>query len=107
MTVINRKSYWDGGLFDNTPLGAVLDRLDNAVDVDRTVYVVNLFPNKASIPRNFVEVTMRVQNLHFANRTSEDVKLLHRIDEVVALMEALEKLPGGPPPRGQPRLRAP
>ena len=50
MTVIDRKPYWDGGLFDNTPLGAVLDKLDNEADVDRTVYVVNLFPNKAPIP---------------------------------------------------------
>jgi NTE family protein len=106
MTVIDRKSYWDGGLFDNTPLGAVLDRLDSAVGVDRTVYVVNLFPNKAPIPRNFLEVTVRVQNLQFANKTSEDVKLLHRIDEVVALMEALEKLPGGNPLEGNPAYEA-
>jgi hypothetical protein len=28
MTVIDGKSYWEGGLFDNTPLGAVLERLD-------------------------------------------------------------------------------
>ena len=48
MTVIDRKPYWDGGLFDNTPLGAVLDKLDNKADADRTVYVANLFPN---IPR--------------------------------------------------------
>ena len=106
MTVIDRKSYWDGGLFDNTPLGAVLDRLDSAVGVDRTVYVVNFFPNKAPIPRNFLEVTVRVQNLQFANKTSEDVKLLHRIDEVVALMEALEKLPGGNPLEGNPAYEA-
>jgi hypothetical protein len=33
------KSYWDGGLFDNTPLGAVLDKLNDAPDVERTVYV--------------------------------------------------------------------
>jgi NTE family protein len=46
-TVIEGGSYWDGGLFDNTPLGAVLDRLDGAVGIDRTIYVVNLFPNKA------------------------------------------------------------
>jgi predicted acylesterase/phospholipase RssA len=39
MTPIGKKSYWDGGLFDNTPLGAVLDHLNDAPDVDRTVYV--------------------------------------------------------------------
>ena len=82
MTVIDGKSYWDGGLFDNTPLGAVLDRLDGAAGADRTIYVVNLFPNKAPVPRNMQEVTARTQNLQFANKTLEDVKMLRRIDEV-------------------------
>ncbi|MGH6842212.1 MAG: patatin-like phospholipase family protein, partial [Methylocella sp.] len=72
MTVIDGKSYWDGGLFDNTPLGAVLDRLDTSTGADRTIYVVNLFPNKAPIPRNMGEVTVQTQNLQFANRTLQD-----------------------------------
>ena len=97
MTVIDGKSYWDGGLFDNTPLGAVLDRLDGAAGADRTIYVVNLFPNKAPVPRNMQEVTARTQNLQFANKTLEDVKMLRRIDEVAELMEALENLPEGNP----------
>jgi NTE family protein len=97
MTVIDGKSYWDGGLFDNTPLGAVLDRLDGTAGVDRTVYVVNLFPNKMPIPRALLEVTERVQNLQFANKTFEDVKLMRRFDEVAELMEALENLPEGDP----------
>jgi predicted acylesterase/phospholipase RssA len=97
MTIIDGKSYWDGGLFDNTPLGAVLDRLDPATDVDRTIYVVNLFPNEAPIPTSMLEVTARTQNLQFANKTAEDLKQLVRIDEVVSLMQALESLPGGNP----------
>jgi predicted acylesterase/phospholipase RssA len=87
----------DGGLFDNTPLGAVLDRLDTSTGADRTIYVVNLFPNKAPIPRNLQEVTVRTQNLQFANRTLQDVRMLRRIDEVADLMEALENLPEGNP----------
>lgn len=97
MTAIDGKSYWDGGLFDNTPLGAVLDRLDTAAGVDRTIYVVNLFPNEAPIPTSMLEVTTRTQNLQFANKTAEDVKFLIRIDEVADLMHALESLPGGNP----------
>ena len=34
--------YWDGGLFDNTPLGAVLDKLDRGPEVRRTIYVCGL-----------------------------------------------------------------
>jgi len=106
MTVIGDKTYWDGGLFDNTPLGAVLDRLDTSKGADLTIYVVNLFPNRAPIPRNMQEVTARTQNLQFANRTLEDVKMLRRIDEVAALMEALENLPGGNPLKNNPTYQA-
>ncbi|HUZ91815.1 MAG TPA: patatin-like phospholipase family protein [Methylocella sp.] len=106
MTVIGDKTYWDGGLFDNTPLGAVLDRLDNAAGADLAIYVVNLFPNEAPVPRNMQEVTVRTQNLQFANRTLEDVKMLRRIDEVAALMEALENLPGSNPIKNDPAYQA-
>lgn len=106
MTEIDGKSYWDGGLFDNTPLGAVLDRLDPAPGVDRTIYVVNLFPNAAPIPTSMVEVTTRTQNLQFANRTAEDLKFLVRIDEVADLMHALESLPQGNPLADDPAYRA-
>jgi NTE family protein len=97
MTSVNDTLYWDGGVFDNTPLGAVLDRLDQTVGVDRTVYVVNLFPNKAPIPGSLLEVAQRVQGLQFANKTAEDLKLMCRFDQVAALMNALEALPGGNP----------
>jgi NTE family protein len=106
MTVIGDKSFWDGGLFDNTPLGAVLDRLDGAKGANRTIFVVNLFPNKAPIPNNLQEVAVRTQNLQFANRTLEDLKLMGRFDEVAALMEALENLPEGNPLKGHPAYRA-
>jgi NTE family protein len=102
MTVIDGKSYWDGGLFDNTPLGAVLDRLDNASGVERTIYVVNLFPNKAPIPLNLQEVAARMTNLQFTNKTLQDVKLLHRINKVAKLMQALETLPQGNPLKDDP-----
>ncbi len=105
MTLLKDKSkpsdegtyYWDGGVFDNTPLGAVLDRLDPTVGVDRTVYVVNLFPNEESIPTSLIEVIERVQTLQFANKTAEDLKLMCRFDQVAALINALEKFPGGNP----------
>jgi NTE family protein len=106
MTMIDGKSYWDGGLFDNTPLGAVLETLDDAPDVDRTVYVVNLFPNKAPIPRTMAEVTERTLNLQFANKTGEDLKLLNRFNEVAHLMEVLDSLPKDHPLRDHAAFKA-
>jgi NTE family protein len=86
MTDIDNQFCWDGGLFDNTPLGAVLDRLDPAADVERTVYVVNLFPNKGPAPHSMPAVAERMKNLQFANKTLGDLKLLCRFNEVAELM---------------------
>jgi NTE family protein len=97
MTEIGDNHYWDGGLFDNTPLGAVLDALQGGPGVDLTLHVVNFCPNKALLPGNMAEVAERLLNLQFANKTAEDVKLLVRFDEVAQLMEALEALPGAWP----------
>jgi len=105
-TETGSKYYWDGGLFDNTPLGAVLDMLGDGPDVKRTVYVVNLFPNKAPIPRTMVEVIERMLNLQFANKTLEDLKLMCRFDEVAHLMEALDELPKSHPIRKHAAFRA-
>jgi NTE family protein len=105
MTAIGTEYYWDGGLFDNTPLGAVLDHLNDGPDVDRTIYVVNLFPNTSAIPKNMPEVAARMKNLQFANKSLEDVKLLKRFNEVAALMQALESLPNGNPLKNHPAYR--
>jgi NTE family protein len=100
MTRIGEQCYWDGGLFDNTPLGAVLDRFDQTAGAQRIIYVVNLFPNKGPIPETMPGVAERLKNLQFANKTLEDLKLLCRFNEVADLMEALESLPRDHPIRG-------
>ncbi len=99
MTRIDEQCYWDGGLFDNTPLGAVLGRLDQTADAQRIIYVVNLFPNKGPIPETMPAVAERMKNLQFANKTLEDLNLLCRFNEVADLMDALEKTPPDDPIR--------
>jgi predicted acylesterase/phospholipase RssA len=106
MTEIDGKFYWDGGLFDNTPLGAVLDMLADGPNVDRTIYVVNLFPNKAPTPRSLAEVAERTLNLQFANKTCEDLKLMNRFNEVAQLMKVLDDLPKDHPVRRHPAFQA-
>ena len=93
-TKIGGKYYWDGGLFDNTPLGPVIDLLNDGQDADTTVYVVNLFPNKARLPQTMSDVVERMLNLQFANRTQQDVKLMKRFNQVVDLMEEIARDPG-------------
>jgi len=99
-TVIKGTPYWDGGLFDNTPLGAVLDELgelNSDPDAKRTVYVVNLFPKRAPLPGNMLEINARVKNLQFVNKTEQDIKLMCRFNQVVDLVQALDKLDDGDP----------
>jgi hypothetical protein len=47
-----------------------------------------------------------MKNLQFANKTSEDVKMLDRFNEVAELMEALEKLPVAKPLAGNSAYKA-
>lgn len=84
--------YWDGGVFDNTPLGAVIDAL-NTKGGDGAILVANLFPNKMPLPANLMDVSQHVLNLLFANKTSSDVELLKRFNQVVLLLEDLKQLP--------------
>jgi len=103
-TSIGGTAYWDGGLFDNTPLGAVIDRLAPSADMRRVIYVVNLFPNKAEMPKTMQDVFTRMVNLQFANRTAGDMALMGRFNEVAALMDALAALPADDPVFNNARL---
>jgi hypothetical protein len=93
-------------LFNNTPLLAVVGKFDKAKGVNRTIYVVNLFPNKAPLPRNLLEVQERMKNIHFANKTLSDLKMLDQFNEVAELMEEIENLPGSNPLKGNPAYEA-
>ena len=92
MTEVDGVQYWDGGVFDNTPLGAVIERMnpDRSVKDERQIVVVNLFPNAGTIPQNMGEVGQRMLNLLFANKTRSDLKLLKRFNGVAALIELIE-----------------
>jgi type II secretory pathway component PulL len=77
-------------------VAGVLAHLKDGPEVDRTIYFINLFPNKAKIPTNMSELAARIKN---SVREQEDIKLLRRFNEVAALVEALETLPDGNPLR--------
>ncbi|HEX4180911.1 MAG TPA: patatin-like phospholipase family protein [Caulobacteraceae bacterium] len=98
-TRIASADYWDGGVFDNTPLGAVIDMLDGP---DRAILVVNLFPNKGTAPANVTEVGQRFLNLLFANKTKSDIALMKRFNPVAALMDELDALPADSPVKALP-----
>ena len=95
MTRIGAAAYWDGGLFDNTPLGAVIDHMDPAPEraAERDIIVVNLFPNKGPVPSTMTEAAQRALNLMFANKTASDISLLKRFNAIAGLLDFIRADP--------------
>ena len=89
--------YWDGGLFDNTPLSALLGLIDSGDAASTRVIVVNLFPQEGAIPRTMLDVFDRMTELQFANKTDKDVKVARKINKLVAVIEGLQGLPADDP----------
>ena len=85
--------YWDGGLFDNTPLSKVIDALESRKDdPDKKMYVVNLFPSSAPLPQNMPEVINRMMTLAFSNRTEKDLQRAHRTTKIIQLVDELDRM---------------
>jgi predicted acylesterase/phospholipase RssA len=93
MTTIDKVPYWDGGVFDNTPLGAVLERMDPTPEreVEREIIVINLFPNAAEPPQNMAQVGQRFLNILFSNKTASDLRLLDRFNDIAALFDEIRR----------------
>lgn len=84
--------YWDGGLFDNTPLSGVMHALQKGVDAKRTLYVVNLFPSEVPLPRNIPEVIGRMQTLAYSNRMEKDLHRARRSNTIIQLVAEVDRL---------------
>ncbi|KTD23768.1 Ferredoxin reductase [Legionella lansingensis] len=92
ITCIDNKSYWDGGLFENTPLSPVLERLDPDPKIEKQIIVVNLFPSQGKIPTNMVEVFDRVFEIIFSNKIRFNMELTERVNDFIEVMNEIEKL---------------
>jgi esterase/lipase superfamily enzyme/predicted acylesterase/phospholipase RssA len=95
VTRIEGEAYWEGSLFDNTPLGAVIERMDRS-DVykdEREIIIVNLFPDTPGEPNNLTEVSQRIETILFSNRTASDLKLTERFNAVARFMQKIRGHP--------------
>jgi len=92
---IGDQSFWDGGLFDNTPLSSLLKQISSSDAAATRVIVINLFPNEGTIPKNMIEVFDRMTELQFANKTGKDVSLARKINKLVAIIEQLQGVAAG------------
>jgi len=94
MTVIDGVPYWDGGLFDNTPIEPLLDLLDNDELDHLPIFVVNLFATHSEPPTNLREVNERMLEISFESRfllahADADGSLTEFTNMIEELMQAL------------------
>jgi len=68
MTDISGMPCWDGGLFDNTPIWALLDLLNEDELASLPIFVIDLFPTRDPIPHNPKEVLERMVEISYENR---------------------------------------
>jgi NTE family protein len=85
----NAPHYWDGGLIDNTPLGAAIDALDSDPNVGKLLVVMNLFPLTSNLPRTYTEVSERVDQLRFGNRLRQDMSNARQFNTLITAIRAL------------------
>ena len=90
--------YWDGGLFDNTPLSSLLGLIDPGDAASTRVHRRQPVPEgKARSPRTMLDVFDRMTELQFANKTEKDVTVARKINKLVAVIEELQGVPAGDP----------
>ena len=68
MTIIDGVPYWDGGLFDNTPIEPLLDLLEENEIEHLPIFVVDLFATHSNPPKNLEQVQERMLEISFESR---------------------------------------
>ena len=85
---INGDPYWDGGIYSNTPIEAVLDDQPRR---DSLIFAVNVWHQTAPEPDSIAGVLARVKDIQYASRADSHIgrqKQLHRLRHVIRELTA-------------------
>jgi NTE family protein len=88
---IDGEPYWDGGIYSNTPIEAVLDDKPRR---DSLIFAVNVWHQQASEPTSIWEVLSRQKDIQFASRADSHIarqKQIHHLRHVIR--ELTKELP--------------
>ncbi len=88
---IDGEPYWDGGIYSNTPIEAVLD--DNPRR-DSVIFAVNVWHQKGPEPESIWQVMGRQKDIQYASRADSHIarqKQIHRLRHVIR--ELHEEIP--------------
>ncbi len=103
-TEIDGHHYWDGGLFNNTPMDALLNMLEPDEVLNLPIFVMDLFPSAGlPLPANLMDVQNRTMMLQYQNRfwaqygggeqLTGYVDMLEGVDAELSTTSALRKRP--------------
>jgi NTE family protein len=90
---IDGQPYWDGGIYSNTPIEAVLD--DNPRR-DALIFAVNVWHQTGPEPESIWQVLGRQKDIQYASRADSHIarqKQIHRLRHVIR--ELTRQLPAG------------
>ncbi|WP_138468336.1 patatin-like phospholipase family protein [Poseidonocella sp. HB161398] len=76
---VDGRLWWDGGLVSNTPLQYLLDSLG---ETPATVFQIDLFSARGTVPATLAEVESRRKDIQFSSRTrltTDRYRELHRL----------------------------
>jgi NTE family protein len=80
---IDGEPYWDGGLYSNTPIEAVLDDKPRR---DSLIFAVNVWHQSAPEPESIQQVMARQKDIQYASRADSHIvrqKQIHRLRHVI------------------------
>jgi len=84
---INGEPYWDGGIYSNTPIEAVLD---DHPRLNSTIFAVNVWQPHGLEPQSISDVMARQKDIQFASRADSHIerqKQIHRLRHVIRELE--------------------
>lgn len=86
---IDGEAYWDGGIYSNTPIEAVLDDRPRR---DSLIFAVNVWHQQGPEPTSIAEVMSRHKDIQFASRADSHIrrqKQIHRLRHVIRELNEL------------------
>ena len=78
-TEIDGEYYWDGGVVSNTPLQWVLDARPR---LDTLAFQVDLWSARGALPRDMIEVDVRMKDIRYSSRTRAGTDQFRRMQAV-------------------------
>ena len=90
--VIDGRSYWDGGVTDNTPLHPVIDNLQDTEPETMPIYVINVNTGAGYLRANPLQVVLREFEMLLQNNLQTDTHRAERYLQFISLLKEVNRI---------------